>query len=52
MARWRAVYVDKQRKPEERPHSTEDVVDERKAERFRRQVIMEISRLVAQIQNG
>ena len=52
LARWRAAHVGDTRDSERRPYLATECDDLRKAEKWRRQIIGEISRKVAQIQNG
>lgn len=51
MARWRAAYVDKINEIKKRPHFAGDCEILKDAMYFRRQVVHEISRKIAQIQN-
>ncbi|XP_046569150.1 pre-mRNA-splicing factor ISY1 homolog [Haliotis rubra] len=52
LARWRAAHLDGTREKERRPYLASDCEDVSKAEKWRRQIIGEISRKVAQIQNA
>ncbi|VDO00346.1 unnamed protein product [Rodentolepis nana] len=51
LARWRAAYVDKINEIKKRPHFAGDCEILKDAMYFRRQVVHEISRKIAQIQN-
>ncbi|XP_003739901.1 pre-mRNA-splicing factor ISY1 homolog [Galendromus occidentalis] len=52
LARWRAAQLADERTDERRPFLATSCHDVKKAEKWRRQVISEISRKVAQIQNA
>ncbi|KAJ8301674.1 hypothetical protein KUTeg_020661 [Tegillarca granosa] len=52
LARWRAAHLGEVKEKERRPFIATDCDDLHKAEKFRRQIIGEISRKVAQIQNA
>ncbi|XP_013394126.1 pre-mRNA-splicing factor ISY1 homolog [Lingula anatina] len=52
LARWRAAHIDNVKEKERRPYLTTECDDVHKAEKFRRQIIGEVSRKVAQIQNA
>ncbi|XP_071082013.1 pre-mRNA-splicing factor ISY1 homolog [Haliotis cracherodii] len=52
LARWRAAHLDGTREKERRPYLASDCEDVSKAEKWRRQIIGEVSRKVAQIQNA
>lgn len=53
LARWRAAHLDDAKKEvERRPYLATDCEDLRKAEKWRRQIIGEVSKKVAQIQNA
>lgn len=52
LARWRAAFIDNKGEKERRPHLATECDDLEKAEKWRRQIIGEISRKVAQIQNA
>lgn len=52
LARWRAAHLGDVKEKERRPFIATDCEDLYKAEKFRRQIIGEISRKVAQIQNA
>ncbi|XP_045164764.2 pre-mRNA-splicing factor ISY1 homolog [Mercenaria mercenaria] len=52
LARWRAAHLDDKKEVERRPYLATECDDVRKAEKFRRQIIGEISKKVAQIQNA
>ncbi|XP_060075436.1 pre-mRNA-splicing factor ISY1 homolog [Ylistrum balloti] len=52
LARWRAAHLGDNKEQERRPYIASECTDLRKAEKFRRQIIGEISRKVAQIQNA
>ena len=53
LARWRAAHVgDDAKKDERRPYLASEVNDVKAAEKWRGQVIREISKKVSQIQNG
>ncbi|XP_033744878.1 pre-mRNA-splicing factor ISY1 homolog [Pecten maximus] len=52
LARWRAAHLGDNKEQERRPYIASECMDLRKAEKFRRQIIGEISRKVAQIQNA
>lgn len=52
LARWRAAHIDGTKEKERRPYLATECDDLNKAEKWRRQIIGEISRKVAQIQNA
>ncbi|KAL4226351.1 NineTeen Complex (NTC) component [Mactra antiquata] len=52
LARWRAAHLDDKKEVERRPYLATECDDLKKAEKFRRQIIGEISKKVAQIQNA
>lgn len=52
LARWRAAHLDDKKEVERRPYLATECDDVKKAEKFRRQIIGEISKKVAQIQNA
>ena len=52
LARWRAAHLDNVKEKERRPYLATECDNLQKAEKFRRQIIGEVSRKVAQIQNG
>lgn len=52
LARWRAAHLDEKKEVERRPYLATECDDLKKAEKFRRQIIGEISKKVAQIQNA
>lgn len=53
LARWRASHLeDKNKEQERRPYLATECNDVKKAEKWRRQIIGEISRKMAQIQNA
>jgi len=52
LARWRAAHLEECKEKERRPYLATECDDLRKAEKFRRHIIGEISRKVAQIQNA
>lgn len=52
LARWRAAHLETSKEKERRPFLATECDDLQKAEKFRRQIIGEVSRKVAQIQNA
>lgn len=52
LARWRAAHLDEKKEVERRPYLATDCDDLKKAEKWRRQIIGEVSKKVAQIQNA
>jgi len=52
LARWRAAHLDKTKEKERRPYLATECDDLHQAEKWRRQIIGEVSRKVAQIQNA
>lgn len=52
LARWRAAHLDVVKEQERRPYLATECNDLDKAEKFRRQIIGEVSKKVAQIQNA
>lgn len=52
LARWRAAHLDNVKEKERRPFLATECTDVDKAEKFRRQIIGEVSRKVSQIQNA
>lgn len=52
MARWRKSQLGEETEVERRPYIATECDDLKKAEKWRRQIIGEVSRKVAQIQNG
>jgi len=52
LARWRAAHLDIVKEKEHRPYLATECADLQKAEKFRRQIIGEVSKKVAQIQNA
>lgn len=52
LARWRAAHLDDKKEVERRPYLATECDDLKKAEKFRRQIIGEVSKKVAQIQNA
>ncbi|XP_052282251.1 pre-mRNA-splicing factor ISY1 homolog isoform X2 [Dreissena polymorpha] len=52
LARWRAAHIDEKKEVERRPYLATECDDLKKAEKFRRQIIGEVSKKVAQIQNA
>ena len=52
LARWRRAQLGDSKEDDRRPFLATECDDLRKAEKWRRQIIGEISRKVAQIQNG
>lgn len=52
LARWRAAHLDNVKEQERRPYLATECTDLDKAEKFRRQIIGEVSKKVAQIQNA
>lgn len=52
LARWRAAHLEEKKEVERRPYLATECDDLKKAEKFRRQIIGEISKKVAQIQNA
>ena len=52
LARWRNAQLGGTNEVERRPYLATECDDPKKAEKWRRQIIGEISRKVAQIQNG
>lgn len=52
LARWRAAHLDIVKEQERRPYLATECNDLDKAEKFRRQIIGEVSKKVAQIQNA
>ncbi|CAH8566499.1 unnamed protein product [Dicrocoelium dendriticum] len=51
LARWRAVYVDRVQETKKRPHIATECTSLKDALYYRRQIIHDISRKIAQIQN-
>ncbi|WAR26160.1 ISY1-like protein [Mya arenaria] len=52
LARWRNAHMDEKKEVERRPYLATECDDVKKAEKFRRQIIGEVSKKVAQIQNA
>lgn len=52
LARWRAAHLEEKKEVERRPYLASDCEDVKKAEKWRRQIIGEVSKKVAQIQNA
>ncbi|ESO09226.1 hypothetical protein HELRODRAFT_190435 [Helobdella robusta] len=52
LARWRAAHIDNKKDKEIRPYLATECDNLHKAEKFRRQIIGEVSKKVAQIQNA
>ncbi|XP_041348500.1 pre-mRNA-splicing factor ISY1 homolog [Gigantopelta aegis] len=52
LARWRAAHLDNVKEKERRPYLATDCEDLHQCEKWRRQIIGEVSRKVAQIQNA
>ncbi|KAA3678467.1 pre-mRNA-splicing factor ISY1 [Paragonimus westermani] len=51
LARWRAVYVDRVQETKKRPHIASECTSLKDALYYRRQIIHDVSRKIAQIQN-